>query len=92
MKEPNILTEIRTCPRCGSFETLGQRIAREMHRKEEFTALRKEIIPLTPPHLAVIYAKHLVLYHDTCLSCGTSFLTRAEIIEVPVKGREGLVG
>ena len=92
MKEPNVLTEIRICPSCGAFETIGQRVAMEMHRKEAFTSLRREVIPLTPPHLVVIYAKHLVLYHDICLKCGTSYLTRAEIIEVPVKGREGLVG
>ena len=92
MKEPNVLTEIRSCPICNSMETIGQRVAMEIHRKEAFTSLRREIIPLTPPHLVVIYAKHLVLYHDICFNCGTSYLTRVEIIEVPVKGRDGLVG
>ena len=92
MKEPIVLREIPACPWCGSIETIGQRVARELHRKESFTSLRKEIIRLDPPHLTVVYARHLVLYHDICLDCGTSYLTRAEIIKVPVKGREGLVG
>jgi len=86
MRDPVIIRDSTVCPNCGALETVGQRVAIEMHRKEAFTALRKEIIPLELPHLVVLYAKHLILYHDVCLKCGVSYLTRAEIIEVPVKG------
>ncbi len=77
------LTFACTNPKCGSEDTLAELLRPK--DKLGFVYLTKEAEPLQDPRVAILTIRMCVRYFDQCAKCGTSYCTKIEIQQAPIK-------
>lgn len=86
--EPKIIGDFTKCPVCGATEKLSTQVAADDKKagkvpQDAFTAIKTDVANLENPVMAIVYVKSLVQYHDICAKCGSWYISRVAIAEMP---------
>jgi hypothetical protein len=89
MPEPIVIMDNKVCPICHKPGTVAQRAFKRQKESgklpsDVFVGINMTIKPLEMPLLAGITVETIVIYEDICISCGTKYFTRAQLIQSPV--------